>query len=130
MGTCFSFSAGLAQKDTITYNSTCVNYKIEFGSNLFDSIGFPDKVIWNFGDPSSGFYNSAGNQTPTHLYASTGIYPISLMVILAGDTSLLKDTVHIITPVNYNFGPDIYLCAKGDTTITGTDYSWCRLFME
>ena len=129
MGTCFSFFAGMAQKDTIEYNSTCVNYKIEFGSNLFDSIGFPDKIIWNFGDPASGFYNTSSIQTPSHLYAATGVYPVSLTVILSGDTSLLKDTIHIITPVNYNFGPDIYLCAKGDTTIKapsipGADYLW------
>src|SRR5450631_3558359 len=109
MGTCFFFLAGLAQKDSISYNSTCVNYKIEFGSNLFDSIGFPDKVIWNFGDPASGFYNTSSVQKPTHLYATTGVYPVSLMVILAGDTSLLKDTVHVIVPITYNFGPDIYL---------------------
>ena len=126
---CIFFFSGSAQKDSISYNSTCVNYKIAFGSNLFDSIGFPDKVIWNFGDPASGFYNTAGIQTPTHLYAATGSYPVSLMVILSGDTTLLRDTIQVIQPVNYNFGPDIYLCAKGDTTISaplipGAAYLW------
>lgn len=129
MTTCLLFFAGRAQKDSISYNSTCVNYKIEFGSNLFDSIGFPDKVLWNFGNPASGFYNTSSVQTPSHLYAATGNYPVSLMVILAGDTSLLKDTIFVVVPVNYNFGPDIYLCEKGDTTITGpnipgADYQW------
>ena len=126
---CLLFFSGSAQKDSISYNSTCVNYKIAFGSNIFDSIGFPDKVIWNFGDPASGFYNSAGIQTPTHLYASTGAYPVSLLVILSGDTTRLTDTIQVIKPISYNFGPDIYMCANGDTTlfaplIPGADYLW------
>lgn len=121
--------SGHAQRDSISYNSTCFNYKIEFGSNIFDSIGFPDKIIWNFGDPSSGFYNTSGIQRPTHLYAATGAYPVSLTVTLAGDTIILRDTIQVIMPVNYNFGPDIYLCANGDTTISaplipGADYLW------
>jgi gliding motility-associated-like protein len=129
MGTCFFFFTGLAQKDSITFNSTCVNYKIAFGSSVFDRINFPDKVSWNFGDPASGFYNTAGVKTPTHLYASPGDYPVSLIVITAGDTIRLADTIHVITPVAYNFGPDIYLCEKGDTSLTapiipGAVYQW------
>jgi gliding motility-associated-like protein len=129
MSSCFLFFASVAQKDTISYNSTCVNYKIGFGSNIFDSISFPDKIVWNFGDPGSGIYNNAGTQAPFHLYAATGAYPVSLIVVLAGDTIKLFDTIHVITPVSYNFGPDIYLCAKADTTLTapavpGADYLW------
>lgn len=129
MGSCFLFFAGLAQKDSITYNSTCVNYKIAFDASVFDRISFPDKVIWNFGDPASGYYNGAGIKTPTHLYASVGDYPVSLIVVTAGDSIKLYDTVHVITPVAYNFGPDIYLCEKGDTSlqapvIPGADYQW------
>jgi gliding motility-associated-like protein len=129
MVTCFFFCTGFAQKDSIRYNSTCVNYKIAFGSSIFDRISFPDKVIWNFGDPASGYYNNAGIQAPTHLYAGTGDYPVSLVVILAGDTIKLADTIHVITPLAYNFGPDIYLCEKGDTSLTapivpGAVYQW------
>ena len=86
IGTCLLFFSGIAQKDSITYNSTCVNYKIAFDASLFDRISFPDKVIWNFGDPASGFYNSAGVKKPSHLYAAPGNYPVSLLVVNAGDT--------------------------------------------
>ncbi|MEO6962425.1 MAG: hypothetical protein ABIY90_10675, partial [Puia sp.] len=63
---CFLAIAGKAQTmvDSISYNSTCVNYKIAFNSSVFDRISFPDKVIWNFGDPASGYYNGAGIKTP------------------------------------------------------------------
>jgi gliding motility-associated-like protein len=129
MATCFFMLSGFAQKDSITYNSTCVNYKIQFNSSIFNRINFPDKIIWNFGDPGSGFYNNAGIQTPTHLYASTGNYPVSLVVVSAGDTIKLYDTITVVTPTPYNFGPDIYLCEKGDTTlyapiIPGAVYEW------
>ena len=129
MGTCFFMLFGFSQTDSISYNSTCVNYKISFGSSVFDRISFPDKVIWNFGDPASGAYNKAGIQAPTHLYAGTGDYPVSLIVISAGDSIKLYDTIHIIKPTTYNFGPDIYLCEKGDTSliapsVPGAVYQW------
>ena len=103
--------------------------KIGFGSSLFDRIGFPQKVKWDFGDPASGIYNSAGIKEPTHLYSAPGNYPVSLMVIAAGDTIHLYDTIHVITPTPYNFGPDIFLCEKGDTSLTapvipGAVYQW------
>jgi len=129
MGTCLFFFSGLAQADSITYNSTCVNYKIGFDATVFDRISFPDKVIWNFGDPASGFYNTAGIKMPTHLYATPGDYPVSLIVVTAGDSIKLADTIHVINPIPYNFGPDIYLCENGDTSLSapaipGAVYQW------
>ena len=121
--------AAHAQKDSITYNSTCVNYKIQFNSTLFDSIQFPDAVIWNFGGPASGFYNNAMTQFPTHAFSSPGTYLVTLTVVTGGDSVKLQDNIQVVTPVNYNFGPDIYLCANGDTTLTapnvpGATYEW------
>ena len=118
-----------AQTDSITYNSTCVNYKIEFGSSVFNKIDFPDKVAWNFGDPASGFYNTAATKFPTHAFSAPGNYTITLTVVLSGDTTSLKDTIQVITPVAYNFGAGIFLCEKGDTTISapvipGAAYEW------
>ncbi len=115
--------------DSIEFNSTCVSYKIKFGSSLFDRVTFPTKVLWNFGDPASGFYNSAGNQAPTHLYTAPGKYYLSLLVVNAGDSIKLSDSIDIVTPMSYDFGPDIYLCAKSDTTlkapvIPGATYLW------
>jgi len=118
-----------AMKDSISYNSTCVNFKISFDASVFERISFPDKVLWNFGDPASGYYNNAGVKSPAHLYAGTGDYPVSLLVVSAGDTIRLYDTITVIAPTTYNFGPDIYLCEKGDTSLTapvvpGAQYQW------
>ncbi len=118
-----------AQKDSITYNSTCVNYKIQFNTTIFDSIVFPDKVKWDFGDPGSGFYNTASTKFPTHLFANPGSYLVTLIVVSAGDSIKLQDSIKIISPVSYNFGPDIFLCEKADTSLTapniaGATYQW------
>jgi len=106
-------------KDSITYNSTCTNYKIQFSCSIFEMIQVPDKVIWNFGDPASGYYNTAGTKYPTHAFASPGIYHVSVAVVTFGDTTTVDDSIKIVSPVAYNFGPDIFLCEKGDTIITG-----------
>ena len=116
---CCVVATAIGQKDSITYNSTCVNFKIQFGSSIFDSLQFPDKVIWNFGDPASGIYNAAATQYPSHSFVAPGSYLIRLSVVSGGDTTTLQNTLKVIAPIAYNFGPDIYLCGKGDTTIKG-----------
>ncbi|HVM87872.1 MAG TPA: gliding motility-associated C-terminal domain-containing protein [Puia sp.] len=113
----FSGYCAYAQRDSITYNSTCSNYKIIFNCTVFDSIAFPDKIKWDFGDPASGFYNTANIQSPTHLFSSPGIYHLTLTVISGIDSITIKDSINIINPVSYNFGPDIYLCNGADTTL-------------
>lgn len=129
MGICFLFLSANGQEDSITYNSTCVDYKIAFSATVFDRVDFPQKVIWNFGDPSSGIYNGAGIKMPSHLYSSPGNYTVTLLVVNAGDTIRLSDTIHVIVPYAYDFGPDIYLCEKGDTSLSapmvpGAVYQW------
>ena len=64
-----------------------------------------------------------------HSFAAPGNYAITLTVILSGDTTKILDTLKIISPIGYNFGPDIFLCEKADTTITapiipGAFYEW------
>ncbi len=122
--------AQAAGKDTINASSTCVNTTIFFGSPIFDSLPFPTSVLWNFGDPASGFNNSSGAQTPRHIFSATGQYFISLRVVNnTRDTVILHDTIMVVTPVTYDFGPDIYLCEGRDTLLTapaipGAIYTW------
>ena len=117
-------------KDTINFSSTCVNNTIQFGSNIFDSLPFPQSVNWNFGDPSSGIYNNSTAQKALHSFAATGSYTIVLTVVnQPGDTAVVNGTINIITPMAYNFGPDIYLCGAQDTLLTapsipGAVYAW------
>src|SRR5579871_4851517 len=87
----FSGQEACAQKDSITYNSTCTNYKIQFNSSIFNTMEFPDKISWNFGDPSSGYYNNASIQQPLHAFSSPGLYTITLTVFNGGDSVTLSD---------------------------------------
>lgn len=121
-----------AVRDSISYNSTCSNTLISFASSVFDfdRAPSPSKIIWNFGDPASGIYNTAGIKSPTHSFAATGQYYISLTVInTVADTIRVYDTLNIVNPMNYDFSPDIFLCEQQDTLISapivpGATYAW------
>jgi gliding motility-associated-like protein len=119
-----------AGKDSISYSSTCVGTVISFASPVFDSLPFPSSVSWNFGDPASGIYNTAATQQPRHTFSATGTYSILLKLVNnSTDTIIIPGTITIITPMAYNFGPDVYLCEGGDTLLTapsipGAIYTW------
>lgn len=117
-------------KDTINYSTTCVNATILFGSPVFDSLPFPSSVKWHFGDPGSGYYDSSTAKKPRHAYSNPGTYYISLTVVNnSTDTIRILDTIHIVTPMAYNLGPDVYLCEGQTTTlqapvVSGAVYAW------
>ncbi|HTJ14623.1 MAG TPA: gliding motility-associated C-terminal domain-containing protein [Dinghuibacter sp.] len=117
--------------DTILCSSTCVNTVSTFNSPLFDSLPFPKKILWNFGDPAAGIYNNAGVKSPTHTYTTPGTYYIWLKVFNTSltDSVMLFDTITVGSPIPYNFGPDMYLCGKTDTllkapVVPGAKYQW------
>src|SRR5258708_6336015 len=117
--------------DTMSITSTCVNSTIQFASPLLDTFFRPDYIEWHFSDPASGYNDSSGADKPRHVFAATGVYPIELDCWYKGsDTIKIRDTITIVTPMNYNFGPDIYVCGKKpDTLIKGPDipgatYTW------
>lgn len=133
LATIFFAQAAAAQINySIKSNSTCAGTALEFSSNVFETAQFPDTVKWNFGDAASGLLNTAnGIQQPTHIYNLPGTYIVSLHVHdLGAGTIDLIDTITVVTPVVYNFGPDVFLC--GDTSIyvlhapivPGAQYEW------
>ena len=96
-------------------SSTCAGTPVIFNSTVFETAQFPDTVRWNFGDIASGLLNTAnGIQQPLHTYNTPGTYIVSLHVVDPGAGTIdLTDTLVIVFPVAYNFGPDVFLC--GDT---------------
>ncbi|MBS1662309.1 MAG: hypothetical protein JST68_14795, partial [Bacteroidetes bacterium] len=116
-------ASGKAQDypDTISYSSTCVNTTILFASPQLDTFFRPDYIRWHFGDPASGFNDSSAASKPRHVFATPGAYAIELDVWYRNsDTIKIKDTINIVTPMNFNFGPDIFVCGKTpDTLIRG-----------
>ena len=126
-----STASAQGNKDTINYSSTCVNATIVFGSPLLDTFFKPDYTRWHFGDPGSGYNDSSGGKSPAHVYTTPGQYYVSLDVWYKGsDTIILRDTITIVTPMTYNFGPDIFVCGKNPDTvlkgpvIPGAIYTW------
>jgi gliding motility-associated-like protein len=117
--------------DTIAWSSTCVNSSISFSSPILNSFLVPDYISWHFGDPGSGYNDSSGGKSPVHVYTSPGTYFVSLSTLYqGGDTTTVRDTITIVTPMAYNFGPDIYVCGKNPDTvlrgpvIPGATYTW------
>jgi len=119
-----------ATTDTINFSSTCVNSTILFGSPLLDTFFSPKSIKWDFGDPGSGYYNSSTVKKPRHVYATPGSYLVTLNVVYPGIPLItLTTTINVITPLNYNFGPDVYLCEGQSTVLTapsvpGATYIW------
>jgi len=129
----FRPSVAVAQRggDTVNWSSPCVNWTIAFASPLLDTFFRPDYIKWHFSDPASGYNDSSGADKPRHVFASVGDYPIELDVYYKGsDTIKIRDTISVITPMAYNFGPDIYVCGKKPDTliqgpvIPGATYTW------
>jgi gliding motility-associated-like protein len=133
VGFLFGILSARAQSgaDTIAWSSTCVNSSVVFSSPLLDSLFSPDYIRWHFGDPASGYNDSSAGKNPVHIFTSTGTYAVSLDVWYAGsDTIVLRKTITIVTPMNFNLGPDIYVCGQNPNVllqgpvIPGANYTW------
>lgn len=59
---------------------TCVNGTITFTDNSAANVGTVTNWSWNFGDPASGVNNNSTLQNPTHVFANTGTYNVTLTV--------------------------------------------------
>jgi gliding motility-associated-like protein len=119
-----------ATVDTINYSSTCVNSTILFSSPLLDTFFSPKSIKWHFGDPGSGYNDSSATKKPRHVFATPGTYTVTLDVVYPGIPVIsLSTVIKVITPMNYNFGTDVYLCGEQDTVLTapavpGAVYLW------
>ncbi len=117
---------------TIKTNTTCAGSVLIFNSNVFETAQFPDTMRWNFGDAASGFLNTAnGIQESTHIYNLPGTYVVTLHVQDNGAGIIdITDTLTVVFPVTYNFGPDVFLCGDTGThilhapIIAGAKYEW------
>jgi gliding motility-associated-like protein len=86
---------------------------------------------WNFGNPTSGFYNISTQPNPNHVYDSAGIYKVTLLVNNPGvgcpPSSITKEIKVLPLPVpvisasadTVCAGTRIQLSVKG-----GTSYVW------
>ncbi|MBK9338040.1 MAG: PKD domain-containing protein [Lewinellaceae bacterium] len=76
---------------------------------------------WDFGDPASGPLNTAAIQTPTHLYAAAGTYPVTLTVTAnSGCTSTVVHPADIPQPTAPVITPPAETCAGNALEFGGT----------
>ncbi len=71
---------------------------------------------WDFGDPASGADNNSAATHPTHVFATPGIYTITLTVTAAnGCTAVISKTIEVVAPPTAAFPDPSVLCAATAT---------------
>lgn len=58
----------------------CEDTPIDFSDLSNPNGGTITKWMWNFGDPTSGIYDTSTMQNPSHIYTTPGTYTVSLSV--------------------------------------------------
>ena len=107
-----------------TNDSTCINSAVAFRNTSTITSGSIRQYSWNFGDlsPLSTLTN------PTHVYTSTGTFPVTLSIISdSGCTSTITRNITIHPRPTINMSPDTNICPGSRTQITasgGTRYFW------
>ncbi|WP_304016604.1 T9SS type B sorting domain-containing protein [Nonlabens dokdonensis] len=67
-------------------------------------------VVWDFGDPSSGTNNNSSLVDPTHIYATAGVYTITLTINTPSEVfTSSRDITIVDTPLIQNVN-DIIIC--------------------
>lgn len=79
--------------------------------------------LWNFGDPASGPNNTATIRDPSHIYNSTGNYPVNLQITAGSgcvhDTTIILNTIHPQPTGSFNTDK-IDVCIGGSISFTST----------
>ncbi|RYE24440.1 MAG: PKD domain-containing protein, partial [Sphingobacteriales bacterium] len=74
-------------------SSVCMPDGVTFTNNSSVTDGSTLTYVWNFGDPASGANNTSTQTSPTHIYATTGSYTITLRA--TGGNGCFKDSVQV-----------------------------------
>ncbi|MDD4602894.1 MAG: C25 family cysteine peptidase [Bacteroidales bacterium] len=104
-----------------TTTGTCVGSAIQFTDNTNPNGGVVDRWEWNFGDPTSSD-DSSTLQNPTHIFASTGPYTVTLNAYNSGNCgNAISQVINIIG------APGIAAQPTGTTVLckdaTGIEYT-------
>lgn len=113
-------------------SSACINYTISLETVMFSSSCFVtnDSVTWDFGDG-----NMSNNSMPTHTYADTGSYQVSLKIekAIGGTIRTVNETISV------NIEPTCKVCKCSFPLDTNDSFfefcgtsvqavSWCSSF--
>ncbi|KAA9340326.1 PKD domain-containing protein [Adhaeribacter soli] len=95
---------------TVSSQISCTG-TVQFNDN---SMNQPATWLWNFGDPASGTANTSTLQDPAHVYATPGLYTVTLTATNAYGTNTLTKTNFI------NYDPNNTFCTTVVMPSTGT----------
>ncbi len=95
---------------TVPSQITCSGV-VDFSDN---TINLPTTWLWNFGDPASGANNTSTLQNPSHTYATTGMYTVTLTATNSFGTRTVTKTNFI------NYDPTNPFCTNVVMPATGT----------
>ncbi|KAA9332661.1 GEVED domain-containing protein [Adhaeribacter soli] len=97
--------------DFLADSPVSCNGVVQFTDN---TINLPTAWLWNFGDPASGANNTSTLQHPTHTYATTGLYTVTLTATNAYGTNTVTKNNFI------NHDPTNAFCTNVIMPATGT----------
>lgn len=85
----------------------CPNVSIQFTDASTVTNGTISQWSWNFGDPGSGPNNTSTLQNPTHIFATAGIYTVTLTATASGGCQstpyIFQITIHSKPTPDFSF---------------------------
>ena len=120
-----SFFHKYFQTSYFSYDGFCSGGMTSFEIESFDT---PiDSVLWNFGDLFSGNNNTSTLLNPTHTFATSGAYEVTL-TIYSGGQSLINNGVVHIAPISIDLGGDQTICSNQEFILNAftpnATYEW------
>lgn len=101
------FEVVSACQDSVVFASTA--------STVEGSLDHISTHLWNFGDPGSGAANTSTNRNPVHVYASPGVYSLTLTVTTQnGCTDVVQREVTVYPSPTADFTYD-FTCENEET---------------
>ena len=104
-------------------SQACLPYEsVVFSNNSTVANAATLSYAWNFGDPSSGAANSSVQTSPSHYYAATGSYNVTLTV--TSSDGCVKDSIRSVSNIyaqpaaSFTVNPEN--CFDTTTTVTST----------
>jgi len=115
MQLCWDLKVDTAELATnFEWDGACPNAPIEFSDlSTFLPITSIASWSWDFGDPTSGVDNTSTATNPTHIFATSGIYTVTLTVTSSsGCTSTLSQQLEVFAPPTVSFDDPPIACEK------------------
>lgn len=77
---------------TNVFKNTCFGDTTEFSIDTSTTI---DGILWDFGDPASGFNNTSNDLNATHVFTSTGEFLVTISIDTKGEIQTVYRTIII-----------------------------------